>query len=238
MDMPKIINNSKGYHKAPKLKICFAQSFGLNMPYSHKKIQSDLDKLEKSFHLVFAYYHHLFFFSPTKNWTFSIYFCGDKKMKNLNAKHRKKDYPTDVLSFPSHFFSGNFFHNQTLNEKQKLYTKRMTPLSGPRKILHPSFKVLPIQWMQYPEWYLGDVLVNIAQAKRQITIAPDFLGEDFDPRDLKNTKTFKHKWWLEIVQLIIHGCVHIFGFDHELSSEEEKIMAEIEWSWWELWLNM
>jgi probable rRNA maturation factor len=30
----------------------------------------------------------------------SVYFCGDSRMRALNRRYRRKDQPTDVLSFP------------------------------------------------------------------------------------------------------------------------------------------
>ena len=37
-----------------------------------------------------------------KNYEFSVLLTNNKKMKSLNLKFRKKNKPTDVLSFPSH----------------------------------------------------------------------------------------------------------------------------------------
>jgi len=33
------------------------------------------------------------------NWELSIHLCGDKKIAELNKQYRKKDEPTDILSF-------------------------------------------------------------------------------------------------------------------------------------------
>jgi len=35
-----------------------------------------------------------------KNWEVSILFCNNAYIKSLNARYRRKDEPTDVLSFP------------------------------------------------------------------------------------------------------------------------------------------
>jgi len=37
-----------------------------------------------------------------KNYEFSVLLTNNKKMKSLNFKFRKKNKPTDVLSFPFH----------------------------------------------------------------------------------------------------------------------------------------
>ncbi len=31
----------------------------------------------------------------------SVYFCGERRMRTLNRRYRRKDRPTDVLSFPA-----------------------------------------------------------------------------------------------------------------------------------------
>jgi len=31
----------------------------------------------------------------------SVYFCGDRRMRALNRRYRRRDRPTDVLSFPA-----------------------------------------------------------------------------------------------------------------------------------------
>tara|TARA_R110002049_G_scaffold304049_2_gene498924 strand:- start:719 stop:1276 length:558 start_codon:yes stop_codon:yes gene_type:complete len=41
---------------------------------------------------------------------------------------------------------------------------------------------------------------------------------------LSQSKEYKVTWEQEIVHLFIHGFLHLLGFDHELSLEEEKIM--------------
>lgn len=40
------------------------------------------------------------------NYDLNLYFVGDKKIKEINKKFRKKDYVTDILSFP--FTEDNF----------------------------------------------------------------------------------------------------------------------------------
>jgi len=84
----------------------------------------------------------------------SVSFTGDAEMLELNKTYRKKDYPTDVLSF-------------NLNEK--------TPEG---------------------KFYLGDVIVNIDQAKRQ---APEY-GNSLEQ---------------EISELVGHGVLHLLGVHHD-----------------------
>ena len=85
------------------------------------------------------------------------------EMRQLNAKYRKKNQTTDVLSF--------FVEDQ--------------PLSGAK--------------------ILGDVVISVEQARRQAK---------------ERGKTLKS----EMVTLLIHGILHLLGYDHEKSPRQAQIM--------------
>ena len=97
----------------------------------------------------------------------SVALVGDREMRPLNAKYRKKNKTTDVLSFPA----------------------------------DPA---LPAQ-----AGLLGDVIISVEQAKRQA-------------RDRKTSLE------MEMVTLLIHGILHLLGYDHERSQRQAKIMATLE----------
>jgi probable rRNA maturation factor len=97
----------------------------------------------------------------------SIALVGDKEMRPLNAKYRKKNKTTDVLSFPAD-------HPATA-----------------KRIL------------------LGDVIISVEQARRQ-------------------AKERNHSLKREMVILLIHGILHLLGYDHERSPRQAKIMANLE----------
>jgi len=98
----------------------------------------------------------------------SLYFTTDEIMKDLNKNYRKKDYITDVLSFP----------NETKD-----------PFSDPS--------------------FLGDIAICIPQAKRQ-------------------AEERKNDIISEIKFLILHGILHLSGYDHENDNGEmEKIEKDI-----------
>jgi probable rRNA maturation factor len=97
----------------------------------------------------------------------SIALVGDKEMRKLNTKYRKKNKTTDVLSFPS--------------------AERI-----------PSGGVL-----------LGDVIISVEQARRQAK---------------ERNKTVKS----EMVTLLIHGLLHLLGYDHERSERQAKLMDKLE----------
>src|SRR5262245_62846057 len=92
---------------------------------------------------------------------------GDAEIRKLNAKFRKKDYPTDVLSFPA----GD----------------------------------------QLPEGLsiLGDVVISVEKARTQSKERRRTLNE-------------------EMVTLLIHGIVHLLGYDHERSAKDARIMERLE----------
>ena len=97
----------------------------------------------------------------------SIALVGDREMRPLNSKYRKKNKTTDVLSF--------FVEDQ--------------PISGTK--------------------ILGDVVISVEQARRQAK---------------QRGKTLKS----EMVTLLIHGILHLLGYDHEKSPRQAKIMFAYE----------
>jgi len=97
----------------------------------------------------------------------SLALVGNREIRQLNAAYRKKDEPTDVLSFPA----GDH-------------------LAGGAKIL-------------------GDVVISVDQADKQAAKAKRSREDE-----------------LEI--LLIHGILHLLGYDHERSAKEARIMREME----------
>lgn len=97
----------------------------------------------------------------------SIALVGDKEMRPLNAKYRKKNKTTDVLSFPADH-----------------------PATAKRVLL-------------------GDVIISVEHARRQ-------------------AKERNHSLKREMVILLIHGILHLLGYDHERSRRQAKIMADLE----------
>lgn len=95
----------------------------------------------------------------------SILFMDDEDITELNRDYRKKDRPTDVLSFPMR--EGEFGD------------------------LNPDL--------------LGDVVISLDTAKRQAEERGETLEE-------------------EINLLLIHGILHLLGFDHEKNAAEAKRM--------------
>jgi probable rRNA maturation factor len=93
----------------------------------------------------------------------SIIFVSSRESKALNFKYRKKNYPTDVLSF-----------NETESKRG-----------------------------------LGELV-----------LCPVILG--------RQAKELKHSFKTEIDYMLIHGFLHLLGFEHEKSRREELKMLRLQ----------
>ena len=99
----------------------------------------------------------------------SLSFVGKTRMQSLNRRYRRRDYPTDVLAFPT-------------GSKQKHLGE-----------------------------FLGDVVICLPIAIHQ--------AARFD-----NTAD------QEILRLLIHGTLHLLGYDHEKSEREAARMERKEYA--------
>ncbi|HSF59250.1 MAG TPA: rRNA maturation RNase YbeY, partial [Candidatus Binatia bacterium] len=97
----------------------------------------------------------------------SIALVNNKEIRKLNAKYRRKDSPTDVLSFPA--------------------------ANG-----------LPMNVR-----LLGDVVISVEKAEEQAKQRGRTVNE-------------------ETVTLLIHGILHLLGYDHERSPSAARIMGRLE----------
>ena len=97
----------------------------------------------------------------------SIALIGNAEMRKLNARFRHKDYPTDVLSFP---------------------TERDVP--GAASLL-------------------GDVIISVDKAREQARERQRSVDE-------------------EMTALLIHGVLHLLGYDHERSAKDARVMGRLE----------
>lgn len=97
----------------------------------------------------------------------SLALVGDSEIRQLNAKYRKKDYATDVLSFPA-----------------------AKNLRGPIRLL-------------------GDVVISVDRARAQAKERGCTLKE-------------------ELTILLIHGILHLLGYDHERSAHDARVMGRLE----------
>ena len=98
-----------------------------------------------------------------------LHLVTPERSQELNRKHRQKDKPTDVLSFP-------------LDEH------------GLEK-----YDILP----------LGDIFICLEVAQQQADEMKIPLNQ-------------------ELARLAVHGLLHLLGYDHELSSVDEKKMIALQ----------
>jgi len=103
----------------------------------------------------------------------SVAIVGEKRMRKINKKYRKKDKATDVLSFPED------------------------------KVLLEKFRIDSCQKIQG----LGEIIICLQEVK-------------------KNAKTSNLLLNQELSRVIIHGVLHLLGYDHEKSVSDEKKMKE------------
>jgi probable rRNA maturation factor len=99
--------------------------------------------------------------------TLSVILIGDRAMRGLNRRYRKKDRTTDVLAF----------------------SMREGP--GPSSVL------------------IGDVVISVPTAAKQA----GQLGRSLDD---------------ELTALLVHGILHLCGYDHERSERDARHMQRRE----------
>lgn len=102
---------------------------------------------------------------PTAQLSLSL--VGKTRMRSLNRKYRKRDYPTDVLAFPM------------------------------------------VRMGEQTEVFLGDVVICL----------PVAIGQ---------ASRFANNPDQEILRLLIHGTLHLLGYDHEQSPREATRMQRKE----------
>lgn len=73
----------------------------------------------------------------------------------------------------------------------------------------PAHEDLRKNIYQFENLFLGDLAICHAQTRRQ-------------------AKEFKITYMDEFIHLFFHGLIHLMGYDHEISSKEEKLMQEWE----------
>ena len=111
----------------------------------------------------------------------SLMIVGDRAMRSLNRRFRRKDRPTDVLSFSQ------------LEEVARAGMRGRLPGNRPGAV------------KAAPGLSLGDVVISIETARRQ--------AREMDVRIGKRLRT-----------LLVHGFLHVLGYDHERSAAAAKTM--------------
>ncbi len=101
-------------------------------------------------------------------------------------------------------------HIHVLNKEWRKKDKATDVLSFPQYTVE-ELRGLPerLDSLANAKWSLGDIIISIETAQRQA----DSLGTSLED---------------EVARLFIHGIVHLFGYDHEISEKEARRMRRIE----------
>jgi len=129
-----------------------------------------------------------------------ILLVNDRQMRRLNHLYRGIDRTTDVLSFP--IFDRREWspkNRKVFCGNRELKRNSSLPVTGSATIMSKGYPLLP----------LGDIVINLQAARRQSHL--------YD-------QTFKE----EVRRLLIHGLLHLLGYDHEESAYQERKMRKKE----------
>jgi probable rRNA maturation factor len=125
-------------------------------------------------------------------WELSLLLCDDAEIRRLNRYFRHKDRPTDVLSFPQNETDARGVERQS-RARLSVATTIGKRAAVAAASLEASFRPL----------LLGDIVISIETAKRQA----DELGQSLHAR---------------LRTLMVHGILHLIGYDHERSPSEAR----------------
>ena len=104
--------------------------------------------------------------NSSQEWQIALALVSSKEIQKLNHQYRRKNRPTDVLTF------------SRVGEKN-------------------------------PSGHLGDILISWEVAKAQYLLFSTSLTE-------------------EMQRLVVHGLLHLFGYDHETSAADAKRMFTLQ----------
>lgn len=144
-------------------------------------------------------------FAALRGLEINLAFIGESEMKKLNCRFLGKNKATDVLSFSEIVIpQGKLARKLKLEDilkKRKLM----------KKISEPSMGIIN---------NLGGKKRFLFDNNNQIVICL--------PYARKQSKKLKLTLKQELAMLLSHGILHILGYNHERSREEEKIMWEVQ----------
>jgi probable rRNA maturation factor len=122
--------------------------------------------------------------------TFSVAFISDRRMKQLNETFRGRNTTTDVLSFRHE--PDDFISGS------RPYEKGVAPASG-NGVVPSSDSSNETRPKGAAHIFLGDIVISAEQAQKQ---------------SIENNLDLE----TEIKQLILHGLLHLCGYDHTIDT--------------------
>lgn len=140
---------------------------------------------------------------PTYDLT--LYLVEDELMQETNRDTRGMDKPTDILSFQFHQ------HNE------------------PGVLEDPDFDI--------PDFYtLGEILIDIPYVQRQCQEDQEYNtkndgiadNDDYEDRGVSGAMATVYDPEERVNMLLVHGMLHLVGYDHEDDDEYELMVAKEE----------
>lgn len=124
----------------------------------------------------------------------TVCLASNAEMERWNAAYRGKPGPTDVLSFPA---DGNERNHAKQGKRKKQRAQRTSSAPRPRD----GFSASASSSAAFSTCYLGDIAIAPAIA-------------------LRNARRFGRTLPEELRILILHGVLHLMGYDHETDAGE------------------
>lgn len=133
-----------------------------------------------------------------KDCSFSARFVTNDEIQTLNREYRQMDKPTNILSFPY----------EEPEELADLPPEVLAELNASNHGDEEAEADDNVDCADTDSTYLGDLVISMAVLKKEA---------------LEQQKTLTE----HAAHLIIHGCLHLLGYDH-ISDEEAQEMEGIE----------
>ncbi len=126
-----------------------------------------------------------------------------KRWLALAAEVAASDLPTSVRQGMLNVMVCGDGRMRSMNREHRAKDKTTDVLSFPAQVNLRNPKNW--DWIAPGVLPLGDLVISLPQARRQ-------------------AKQFSVRLEEELVHLFFHGYLHLWGFDHEISAKEEKLM--------------
>jgi probable rRNA maturation factor len=142
-----------------------------------------------------------------------IALVADARIRTLNRQYRRKNTPTDVLSFPADDAEAANPEPRAANRASRAASRKPRTASGGSRIADPASRI-PDPGSRIPHpgsrqgTYLGDVVIATGVARRQAREAG-------------------HSYATELRVLALHGLLHLLGYDHDSAADRGR-MARVE----------
>ena len=138
-----------------------------------------------------------------KGYELSLVFVGTDRMRQLNKKHRGKDYATDILSFDLDDLSGEFADHDCDCGDDHDHNHDEGHGDSDSGHIHGGHEVF-IKNARELKFSTGEILINPEKARSK--------AKQFD-RSFDNYIKF----------LFVHGLMHLKGHDHEDDKDAERM---------------